>query len=341
MTSVGGMGLTTAEMMDPQMLGLNGWANDPNWVLDAGRDYPRLAWQGTPGEIIPEPNMDWLAGRGTPDSPYRIDTAEQLILLSKASILWDSHFVLGADIDLDPALPGRQIFGQAVIPVFTGVFDGGGHVISHLTVQGTWNLGLFGRLDSGAEVSDLGVVDVNIVGSGDYVGSLAGSNGGTISNSYSSGVVSGTGYIGGLVGFNWSQVTACCSAAGVSGGRDVGGLIGCNVGQVTDCYSIGSVSGDSSVGGLVGTKMIFQEGRLRVPPAIGTATSCFWDIQTSGQATSDGGTGKTTAEMQTASTFLDAGWDFVGETGNGTEDIWWILEGKDYPRLWWELIAEN
>ena len=42
------------------------------------------------------------------------------------------------------------------------------------------------------------------------------------------------------------------------------------------------------------------------------------------------------AEMQTASTFLEAGWDFVDETENGTEDIWWILEGRDYPRLWWE-----
>ena len=49
-----------------------------------------------------------------------------------------------------------------------------------------------------------------------------------------------------------------------------------------------------------------------------------------------GGIGKTTAEMQTAKMFLDAGWDFAGETANGTEDIWWILEGKDYPRLWWE-----
>jgi hypothetical protein len=26
----------------------------------------------------------------------------------------------------------------------------------------------------------------------------------------------------------------------------------------------------------------------------------------------------------------------VGETANGTDDIWWILEGQDYPRLWWE-----
>ena len=31
----------------------------------------------------------------------------------------------------------------------------------------------------------------------------------------------------------------------------------------------------------------------------------------------------------------------LGETPNGTEDIWWILEGQDYPRLWWELIPEN
>jgi hypothetical protein len=65
-------------------------------------------------------------------------------------------------------------------------------------------------------------------------------------------------------------------------------------------------------------------------------TTCFWDTQTSGQITSDGGTGKTTSEMQTTSTFLEAGWDFVDETANGTEDIWWILEGQDYPRLWWE-----
>jgi hypothetical protein len=65
-------------------------------------------------------------------------------------------------------------------------------------------------------------------------------------------------------------------------------------------------------------------------------TSSFWDVETSGLSSSDGGIGKTTAKMQTAGTFLAAGWDFVGETVNGTEDIWWILEGQDYPRFWWE-----
>jgi len=51
--------------------------------------------------------------------------------------------------------------------------------------------------------------------------------------------------------------------------------------------------------------------------------------------------GKTTAEMQTESNFTNAGWDFVDETVNGTDDIWWIDEGRDYPRLWWELLPKN
>jgi len=91
---------------------------------------------------------------------------------------------------------------------------------------------------------------------------------------------------------------------------------------VTQCYSTASVSGTEAVGGLVGQNMFYADG--------------FWDTHTFGQTTSRGGTGKTTAEMQMAKTFLEAGWDFVGETANGTEDIWWIDEGKDYPRLWWE-----
>jgi hypothetical protein len=45
--------------------------------------------------------------------------------------------------------------------------------------------------------------------------------------------------------------------------------------------------------------------------------------------------------MQTTVTFLDVGWDFVDETINGIEDIWWILEGQDYPRLLWEQSEEN
>jgi hypothetical protein len=37
--------------------------------------------------------------------------------------------------------------------------------------------------------------------------------------------------------------------------------------------------------------------------------------------------GKTTSEIQTESTFTDAGWDFVDEIENGIDNIWWIDEG--------------
>ena len=51
-----------------------------------------------------------------------------------------------------------------------------------------------------------------------------------------------------------------------------------------------------------------------------------------------GGIGLTTAQMQTTTTFLDAGWDFVGETANGTADIWCMPPG-DYPHLSWEGVC--
>jgi hypothetical protein len=43
--------------------------------------------------------------------------------------------------------------------------------------------------------------------------------------------------------------------------------------------------------------------------------------------------------MQTAGMFLEAGWDFVGETDNGDEDIWSICEAANYPRFLWQIPA--
>ena len=349
--------------MDATMLGLNGFANDSNWVLDAGRDYPRLAWEGTAGQIIPEPNIEWLDGNGTAEAPYLVDTADQLILLSRASALWDKHFVLGADIDFDRSLSKTPVFTQSPIQLFTGVFDGKDHTISHLTIKSVGSyVGLFGRLESGGEVKNLGVVDVNISGDG-YVGGLVGwSQSGSVADCYSTGVVTAAGSdVGGLVGYNRGSVTRSYSMALVSGYEYVGGLVGgnSNSGTVSNSYSTGSVSASYDVGGLVGynsgtvsnsystgvtARRPYYTGGSIIGGLVGktyssaTVTRCFWDTQTSGKTTSSGGTGKTTAKMQTASTFLDAGWDFVGETANGTEDIWWINEGKDYPRLGWELF---
>jgi len=117
----------------------------------------------------------------------------------------------------------------------------------------------------------------------------------------------------------------------VDGNDTVGGLVGYNDnGSISDCYSIGPVDGNDTVGGLVG-------GSRHVP--IDPITASFWDMETSGLVRSAGGIGLTTAEMQNAGTFLDAGWDFVDESVNGTEDIWSICEGTNYPRLVWQIPA--
>jgi hypothetical protein len=90
-------------------------------------------------------------------------------------------------------------------------------------------------------------------------------------------------------------------------------------GVISNCYSTGWVGSDFqwsfNLGGLVG----------RNTP--GTISACFWDAGTSTQPTSDGGTGRTTPQMRTIDTFLNAGWDFVGT---------WCMPANDYPRLRWE-----
>jgi hypothetical protein len=176
-----------------------------------------------------------------------------------------------------------------------------------------------------------------VLGGCSSLGGLVGANGGgTIANSYTTGSVEGGNMAGGLLGGNGGTVDNCYSRASVSGTSDVGGLVGGNGVTITNCYSSGSVSGDSDVGGLLGSNT-------------GQVYSSFWDTNTSGLANMcgtqeyggtgcDNANGKTTAQMQTKTTFTDAGWDFVGESVNGPNDLWAIHEDQDYSRLVWELV---
>jgi hypothetical protein len=181
---------------------------------------------------------------------------------------------------------------------------------------------------------------------------------GIVSESSSTCSVTGTLWTGGLVGRNaYSSVSGCFAAGDVSGVNVVGGLVGFSDSEISDCWAGANVSGESSVGGLLGENVygfvfhsysrsvisggVEEGGFVGGQPGRCFYDACFWDsdIDVLPPAIPDavGIYAKPSAEMKTASTFLDAGWDFVGEAENGTEDIWWILEGQDYPRLTWEL----
>jgi hypothetical protein len=193
---------------------------------------------------------------------------------------------------------------------------------------------------------------------GDYVGGLCGYSYGVLGECRTAGTVSGGTSVGGLCGRNRGVVNVCFAAAAVSGGTYVGGLCGYSDETVSVCYATGAVSGTSSVGGLCGYNYggsignCYATGRVSGTSSVGglcgrsysgtlwsaTVENCFWDTETSGTTISDGGTGQTTAEMQTKSTFTDVGWDFVDETANGADDVW-IMDG--YPVFSHSLVVEG
>ena len=183
----------------------------------------------------------YSGGTGEPNDPYQIATAADLIALGETPEDYDKHFLLTADIDLDPNLPGRKVFDRAVIApdtdpakggfqgtAFTGVFDGNGHTILHLTITGKDSLGLFGRLGVPASLSNLGLEAVEITGTW-HVGGLVGSNGdGSIANCHSSGSVIHIGFLSTIkilspdrnirasqnpAAFRFSSAAAVCFAA--------------------------------------------------------------------------------------------------------------------------------
>jgi len=183
---------------------------------------------------------------------------EQLLAFGQNSTL---KFRLTSDINL-ASQPGLYI------PYFAGEFDGNGYEISNLNFNSdcVCYVGLFGYLCRDGEVSQLGVENIDITGTG-FVGGLVGQSYGTVRDCYSSGSVIGNEwYVGGLVGWNvkasvkignneWNVpgiVSNSYSTASVSGGDMVGGLIGLNQGDASNSYSTGSVTGYEFVGGLVG-----------------------------------------------------------------------------------------
>jgi hypothetical protein len=205
------------------------------------------------------------------------------------------------------------------------------------------------------------------------VGGLLGYiGGGTISYSYSNCNVTGPKRAGGFLGASNNLNINCCYATGnilINGTYNntyAGGFSGEFDSSVTgivlnNSYATGSVT-NSSTGGLsyaggfsgfeggstvvtvqnsycTGAVSAVNTPRGFVARTLGSPvnTNCFFDTQTTGQAVAGnaGITGKTTVDMKITATFTGAGWDFVGETTNGTNNYWDRTDGinSGYPVL--------
>jgi predicted secreted protein len=245
-----------------------------------------------------------LTGNGTPADPYQIGTLADLKWVAEHTDIWNSSFVQTADIDA--SITSTWNIGKGFSPIgnvttkFTGSYNGQYHTITGLTINRSdeYNVGLFG-VTTNAILKNIALLDCSTIGQNN-VGGLVGYMGynstlpSSISDCYCTGNVSGTEYVSGLVGANQSS-------------------------SITNSYSACNVTATTNAAGLVSFNMN------------STIANCFYDKNTSGQSDTGKGTPKTTAEMKTQSTFT--GWDFAGETANGTADIWAIssTQNNGYP----------
>ena len=292
------------------------------------------------------------AGSGTLADPFQVSNTTQL---DEVRNNLDAHYIQTADIDLDvsPYNTGAGWDPIGVLDtVFSGTYDGGGYTIASLFINtGDNYAGLFGMVD-GATLKNLLLTDVDITGTW-YAGALAGfaKNSTNISGCGSTGSVSGDYNIGGLVGeSNNSTITGSFSTASAGGIQVIGGLAGYQNGTVTNCYARGAVDGTETIAGLVGHNAGTVEnsystgavsastdlkGGLTWSNTSAYVTNSYWDTETSGQASSSGGTGKTTGIMQKQAFFIGAGWDFT--------DTWGYNAGENdgYPFLRFEGITHQ
>jgi len=172
-----------------------------------------------------------------------IRTAEDFISFSRnctsESYSKGKRFVLGADLNL-------QGVEFVPVPVFAGTFDGQGHSIIGLSVEGAGsNLGLFRFVQQGGMVRDLEVHGKLIPKGGrTNIGGIAGVNRGTVENCSFTGEIMAEDTLGGIVGHNEETgvVTGCESRALLTGNLKTGGIAGYNEGTIENCTNKGDVN---------------------------------------------------------------------------------------------------
>ena len=310
-------------------------------VLEAGNRYKYTVKVNATGLTLEGCTIGgWEPGQGesgaAEDLGYNYDTttktytdynADGLMAWNEAAQKDQSiNCTLSADINM----AGKEWtrIGTDENNSYNGTFDGNGKTITGLTVnQSEKNYaGLFGCLGSDGKVQNLTLENVHISGVF-YVGSVVGTNFGTVSGCTASGNITGTeSCIGGVVGQNKGTVTGCTVSGNISSNQYTGGVVGENFGTVSACYhATGDVTGNINyVGGVVGwnyygtvTACYHVNGNVTATynwvgsvagfnGGVGSVTACYWNDSPDPGIGYDNGSGQATKVDGTDVTWADA-----------------------------------
>lgn len=154
------------------------------------RDYTSLGWHNHTNGTTEDNCPNCVKTPKQENGVYQISTIQELYWFSAYVNNTDSsikaELANNITVNEDISAQNRIIWTPAgtISKPFTGTFDGKGHIISGLVKENaTEPVGLFGMIGSGAEVSNVGVVNC-IFSSTDVAGGIAGINEGTITDSY-------------------------------------------------------------------------------------------------------------------------------------------------------------
>lgn len=146
----------------------------------------------------------------------------------------DKIVKLTADIDVS----GSDFKG---ISYFAGTFDGGSHIISGFNVdyKGS-DFGFFRYIAESGFITNLNITgSINVTGSQENIGGIAGVNKGVINESSFSGKVNASTATGAIAGYNHenAKIVSCTSDADILATNQTGGIAGVNDGLISSCTS--------------------------------------------------------------------------------------------------------
>lgn len=259
---------------------------------------PKAGENAWDGKTKTEPKKD-------ANGVYLIGTAAELAWFAATD--GKTSAKLTADIDL-------AAYDWTPLNKFYGTFDGDGHMVKNLYINsGSYPLGIFGYVKTGAAVKNLGVSgDVTCTASSNaQAGGIAGylESNAAIENCYSSVNVTSKKHGGGIAGYTagGSIITNCYASGNITTTSKnecfLGGICGSfysntNGATLTNCYSIGDVTGTSGAASYLG-------GLSPDKTAAHYVDNCFYlDGTVSKESPKYGvtglGTAKTAAEMKAA-----------------------------------------